>query len=57
MAYHNDLIIYYGDWNLVINADTDTVNYLHLNNPTARQRVLKLSDEDNFIDASMESLS
>ena len=50
MAYDNDLIIYCGDWNLVIDPDIDTVNYLHVNNPRSRQTVLKFLDEDNFID-------
>ena len=50
MAYDNDLTIYCGDWNLVIDPDTDTVNYLHVNNPRSRQTVLKFLDEDNFID-------
>ena len=32
IAYDNDLTIYCGDWNLIINPDIDTVNYLHINN-------------------------
>ena len=50
MVYDNDLTIYCGDWNLVIDPDIDTVNYLHVNNPRSRQTVLKFLDEDNFID-------
>ena len=49
MAYANDLTIYCGDWKLVINPDIDIVNYLHI--PMGKQTVLKLIDEDNFIDA------
>ena len=48
--YENDLTILCGDWNLVINPDIDTYNYLHINNPSARQTVLKFKEEDNFVD-------
>ena len=41
----NDNIIMCGDWNLVINPDLDTNNYLHINNPRARNKVL-----DNIIE-------
>ena len=35
---------------MVINPDIDTYNYLHINNPRARQTVLKFIEEDNFVD-------
>ena len=38
-----------GDWNLVINPDLDTNNYLQINNPRARQEVLNLIEEEGFL--------
>ena len=35
--YESDLTILCGDWNLVTNPDIDTYNYLHINNPRAKQ--------------------
>ena len=39
----------YNLWRLEFspNPDEDTKNYRHVNNPAARQEVLKLIDEDN----------
>lgn len=48
--FDNEYIIMCGDWNLVLQPDIDTKNYLHINNPRARQEVLRLIDEDNFVD-------
>ena len=48
--FGNDKVIICGDWNLVLNPDVDTENYRHINNPTARQEVLKFIDNDNYID-------
>ena len=40
-----------GDWNLVINPDLDTNNYLHINNPRARNEILEnIIEEDGFLD-------
>ena len=48
---NNDNIIMCGDWNLVINPDLDTNNYLHINNPRARNEVLdSIIEEDGFLD-------
>ena len=48
---NNDNIITCGDWNLVINPDLDTNNYLHINNPRARNEVLdSIIEEDGFLD-------
>ena len=48
---NNDNIIICGDWNLVINPDLDTNNYLHINNPRARNEVLdSIIEEDGFLD-------
>ena len=39
-----------GDWNLVINRDLDTNNYLHINNPRARNEILEnIMEEDDFL--------
>ena len=47
-SFNNDNIIMCGDWNLVINPNLDTNNYLHINNPRARQEVLNLIEEEGF---------
>lgn len=47
--FENEFVIICGDWNLVINPELDTNNYLHINNPKARQEVIKLF-EDDFLD-------
>ena len=40
-----------GDWNLVINPDLDTNNYLHINNPRTRNEILdNIIEEDGFLD-------
>ncbi|KAJ8036450.1 LINE-1 reverse transcriptase-like [Holothuria leucospilota] len=39
-----------GDWNLVIDPSLDTFNYLHVNNPRARQMVLNMQRELNLYD-------
>ena len=48
--FNNDNVIICGDWNLVLDPDYDTENYRHINNPNARLEVLKLIDEDDYID-------
>ena len=48
--FGNNKVIICGDWNLVLNPEEDTENYRHVNNPAARQEVLKFIDEDNYID-------
>ena len=49
-SLNNERIILCGDWNLVLNPDLDTNNYLHINNPRARQEVLNIIEEDEFLD-------
>ncbi|KAJ8028408.1 LINE-1 retrotransposable element ORF2 protein [Holothuria leucospilota] len=39
-----------GDWNVVLNPDLDTMNYLHVNNPRAREAVIQLMNELNLFD-------
>ena len=48
--FGNENVIICGDWNIVLNPDVDTENYLHINNPRARTEFLKFIEEDNFID-------
>ena len=48
--FSNDNVVICGDWNLVLDPDMDTKNYRHINNPNARQEVLKFIDEDQYID-------
>jgi len=38
--FQNTNYIICGDWNLVINPELDTQNYVHINNPKARKVVL-----------------
>ena len=46
---NNDIIIV-GDWNLLLNPNIDGINYKHINNPNARQKVLKLMNDLNLYD-------
>ena len=49
--FDNDNIIMCGDWNLVINPDLDTNNYLHINNLRVRQEILhNIIEDDDFYD-------
>lgn len=48
-------IIMGGDFNLVMNKDSDSMNYKHLNNPKARMEVLKLIDTFNLVDIFRET--
>ena len=48
--FSNDNVVICGDWNLVLDPEIDTENYRHINNPNARQEVLKNIYEDQYID-------
>ena len=48
--FNNDNVVICGGWNLVLDPEIDTENYRHINNPNARQKVLKFIDEDQYID-------
>ena len=50
VEFENEQVIMCGDWNLVVNADKDYDNYLHINNPRAREVVVNLLQDDNFKD-------
>lgn len=45
-----DFSIYCGDWNLVLDQDMDTYNYLHINNPDARNSVLSFMERESMCD-------
>lgn len=48
--FENEQVIMCGDWNLVIDPTMDSYNYLHINNPRARQVILNHLEDENFID-------
>ena len=48
--FGNDEVIMCGDWNLCLDVEKDCENYLHINNPRARNVVLKLLNENEFKD-------
>ena len=48
--FENEQVFMCGDWNLILNADKEYENYLHINNPRTRQVVLNLLHDDNFKD-------
>ena len=50
---NNDIIIN-GDWNLLLNPEIDGINYKHVNNPKARNTVLRMMTELNLYDVWRE---
>jgi len=52
--YDNSLFIMAGDFNLILNPDTDAYNYVNLNNPNARNRVLNMITDHSLIDCWRE---
>ena len=46
--FENEEVIMCGDWNFCLDAEKDCENYLHINNPRARNVVLNLLDENDF---------
>ncbi|MEW8548783.1 MAG: reverse transcriptase domain-containing protein, partial [Candidatus Thiodiazotropha sp.] len=51
LSLENDHVILCGDWNLVLDQEMDTENYVNINNPRARAVVLDFLLEDNYVDA------
>lgn len=49
-----DTCIWCGDFNLVQDQELDTYNYLHINNPKAKECVLNLKEELNLVDPFRE---
>ena len=54
LRFNNANILIVGDWNLILNPEIDCKNYKNINNPRARQQVLKLINELNLYDAWRE---
>lgn len=52
--FNNRHTIVVGDFNLVINPDRDYTNYLHINNPKAREKVLEMVSTHNLLDVFRE---
>ena len=53
--YENDLFILAGDFNLILNPDIDSFNYVNLNNQNARDQVINLMTNYNLIDCWREN--
>ena len=53
--YTNSSFILAGDFNIVLNPDMDAYNYIHLNNPNARERVINIMADYNLIDCWREN--
>jgi exonuclease III len=51
---NNKEMIIVGDFNLVLDKERDYYNYLHINNPKVREKVLELIDYFNLIDVCRE---
>ena len=50
LKLNNPYVIIAGDYNLALNQEYDTYNYLHVNNPRAKEKVTELIDELGLID-------
>lgn len=50
----NETCIICGDFNLVLDQDLDTFNYLHVNNPKAKECLLNIKDAFNLVDPYRE---
>ena len=53
--YENNLFIVAGDFNLILNPEMDSYNYVNLNNPNAREQLLNLMLSYNLIDCWREN--
>ena len=49
--FKNDSYIICGDFNLVINPNLDCENYINVNNPKARKKVLEIMEHRHLIDS------
>ena len=54
-TYEDTLFILAGDFNLILNQDMDSQNYVNLNNPNARDKVINMKIEYNLMDCWRES--
>jgi len=55
VKYENDLFILAGDFNLILNPDIDSFNYVNINNPNAREQLMNLMLSKNLIDCWREN--
>ena len=53
-TYNNESNLVTGDFNLVLDQFLDTQNYIHINNPKAREKVLGISELFDLIDPYRE---
>ena len=49
--FNNENLVICGDYNLVLDPELDLYNYVHLNNPQARMKLLEYIEEKDLIDA------
>ena len=45
IAYNNNNIIAVGDWNVAMDPNIDCDNYIHINNPKAREEIENMTNE------------
>ena len=43
-------VIMYGNFNLVLNLELDCYNYKHVNNQNARQKVIEIIEDNDYVD-------
>ena len=46
----NENVIFCGDWNFILNPILDSENYRNINNPRARDAIIKIIEENGYID-------
>ena len=54
LKYNTSSIVIVGDWNLTLNPELDCKNYKNINNPRARNEVLRIMNELNLYDVWRE---
>ena len=54
LKYNTSNIVIVGDWNLTLNPELDCKNYKNINNPRARNEVLRIMNELNLYDVWRE---
>ena len=50
LEFDNEYYILCGDLNLALNPNIDTYNYLHVNNPNARDKILEIMEDLQLVD-------
>ena len=46
----NNRYIFGGDWNLLLNSGIETYNYININKPRARDKVLEIIGQVDLVD-------